>query len=252
MDVLPRPLVEQIRAIIREMHSAWGYTEPHDGTVGATGATGETGPAGSGGPHDDLTNVTAGQHHDNATDHANALIAHNINDAAHDTGATGAELDTLTDASDADALHTHPAHAAAGDPHAGYRLESADHTHASAGAQAGKISHDSALDDVSADDHHAQTHAPESHSGTGITGAELEDLSDGGETALHSHAGGGGHTIKDEGGAGLTARTNLDFVGAGVVATDGGAGPDSTIVTISGGGAGVDETDLWLAHIQGF
>ena len=45
-------------------------------------------------------------------------------------------------------------------------------------------------------------------------------------------AGGGGHTIQDEGGAGLTARTNLNFVGAGVAATDGGAGPDSTIVTI--------------------
>jgi len=44
--------------------------------------------------------------------------------------------------------------------------------------------------------------------------------------------GGGGHTIQDEGGAGLTARTNLNFVGTGVAATDGGAGPDSTIVTI--------------------
>ncbi len=42
---------------------------------------------------------------------------------------------------------------------------------------------------------------------------------------------GGGHTIKDEGGAGLTARTYLNFIGAGVAATD-NAGTDSTDVTI--------------------
>lgn len=46
--------------------------------------------------------------------------------------------------------------------------------------------------------------------------------------------GGGGHTIQDEG-VSLTQRTNLNFVGAGVTATDGGAGPDSTIITIPGG-----------------
>ena len=45
--------------------------------------------------------------------------------------------------------------------------------------------------------------------------------------------GGGGHTIEDEG-VPLPARTNLDFQGAGVQALDGGAGPDSTIVTITG------------------
>lgn len=48
--------------------------------------------------------------------------------AAHDTLglATQAELD---------------AHGAAGDPHSGYRLESADHSHASTGAQGGTIDH---------------------------------------------------------------------------------------------------------------
>jgi hypothetical protein len=49
---------------------------------------------------------------------------------------------------------------------------------------------------------------------------------------------GGGHTIQDEG-TPITQRTNINFVGAGVTVTDGGAGPDSTIVTItSGGGSG--------------
>lgn len=46
--------------------------------------------------------------------------------------------------------------------------------------------------------------------------------------------GGGGHTIQDEG-ISLTQRTNLNFVGTGVTVTDGGAGPDSTIVTIPAG-----------------
>lgn len=52
-------------------------------------------------------------------------------------------------------------HAAAADPHAGYRLESADHTHASTGAQAGLVSHD-VLSDVSANDHHNQAHVLDS------------------------------------------------------------------------------------------
>lgn len=44
-----------------------------------------------------------------------------------------------------------------------------------------------------------------------------------------------GHVIKDEAGADLTARRNLNFTGAGVTATD-NAGTNSTDVTIAGGG----------------
>ena len=40
--------------------------------------------------------------------------------------------------------------------------------------------------------HHAQAHTAASHSDQGATGAELEELTDGSETTLHSHAGGGG------------------------------------------------------------
>ena len=54
--------------------------------------------------------------------------------------------------------------------------------------------------------------------------------------------GGSAHVIKDEGGAGLTARTNLNFTGAGVTATD-NAGTDATDVTIAGGG-GVSVADI--------
>jgi hypothetical protein len=44
-------------------------------------------------------------------------------------------------------------HVAAADPHTGYRLESADHSHQSTGAQAGKLDHGLALDGLSDDDH---------------------------------------------------------------------------------------------------
>lgn len=47
-------------------------------------------------------------------------------------------------------------------------------------------------------------------------------------------SGSGGHTIQDEG-TPLTARTNLNFVGAGVTATD-DSGNNATVVTIPGGG----------------
>ncbi len=44
-------------------------------------------------------------------------------------------------------------HVAAADPHTGYRLESADHTHQSTGAQAGTLDHGLALTGLGDDDH---------------------------------------------------------------------------------------------------
>lgn len=50
-----------------------------------------------------------------------------------------------------------------------------------------------------------------------------------------STSAGGGHVIQDEG-LDLTQRTNLNFVGDGVTASD-DAGNDATVVTIAGGGS---------------
>jgi len=61
-----------------------------------------------------------------------------------------------------------------------------------------------------------------------------EDL----DTALTAKVNAGGHTIQDEG-TPLIDRGNLNFVGAGVVASDGIE--DTTTVTIAGGGAGIYE-----------
>ncbi len=92
-------------------------------------------------------------------------------------------------------VHSHPyddagtaaaavsTHAGLADPHTGYRLESADHSHASTGLQGGTIAH-SALTGLTTGDPHTQ-YLLESD-------ANWVDLTDGGSTTLHSHAGGGG------------------------------------------------------------
>ncbi len=72
---------------------------------------------------------------------------------------------------------------------------------------------------------------------TGATGAAGAT----GATGATGAAGTNGviSAIQDEG-TPLTARGNLNFVGSGVTVTDGGAGPDSTIVTISASPGGSD------------
>ena len=98
--------------------------------------------------------------------------AHSV--ASHDdTTATGTELETLTDGSDADALHNHPSD-----------LTPAEHT------AIGDSSphHSNATDHANTLDH-AEAHAPESHTGQGATAAELETLTDTSDAdALHAHA----------------------------------------------------------------
>jgi len=65
----------------------------------------------------------------------------------------------------------------------------------------------------------------------------------------HTHAGGSGHTIQDEG-TSLTARTNLNFVGAGVVVVD-DAGNDQTDVAIPGGYTQEEIEDFVGAMVSG-
>ena len=52
------------------------------------------------------------------------------------------------------------------------------------------IVHDNISGGTAADAHHSESHSVASHSDTTATGAELEELTDGSETSLHSHAGG--------------------------------------------------------------
>lgn len=83
------------------------------------------------------------------------------------------------------------------------------------------------------------THSDSSHSDAAVhvktTDANYIDLTDGGATALHSHASGGGHTIQDDN-ADMATRTKLSFQDGFVLADD--AGGDQTEVDLSYGAAG--------------
>lgn len=70
-------------------------------------------------------------------------------DATH-SGSTHAATQAAAEATAAGALASH---VSAGDPHTGYRLESADHSHQSTGAQAGQLDHGLALTGLGDDDH---------------------------------------------------------------------------------------------------
>ena len=88
-------------------------------------------------------------------------------DSSH-SGSTHAAAQAAAEATAAGALSTH---AGAADPHTGYRLESADHTHASTGLQGGQIAH-SALSGIAATDHHAAPSAgPDANVTVDVAGA---------------------------------------------------------------------------------
>lgn len=83
--------------------------------------------------------------------------------------APGGELGGTWASPTVDATHSGSSHAgvvsaheAAVDPHTGYRLESADHSHATTGLQGGTVAH-GALTGVTADQHHAQSHGASDH-----------------------------------------------------------------------------------------
>jgi hypothetical protein len=204
------------------------------GVAGPQGAQGPQGPPGSGGGggvtgHDELTNVTSDQHHARihalySTSHTGQFdetqhpviatsdlhpeyLQESVHDAldphhpqAHDiashtdTDVTGAQLNTLTDTSNADSLHRHDqyatdadlsGHVAASDPHPVY-LTNAEHVavgdaaphHAEQHAHpaAGVINH-SDLSNVGVNDHHAIMHAHTTLDGSGqITHADINGV----------------------------------------------------------------------------
>ena len=101
------------------------------------------------------------------TDPISSNWAYDHNDAS--TGVHGAGANTLLNTGDVDDVPVDSAttapvssnwaydHVAAADPHTGYRLESADHTHASTGAEAGQLDHGLAMTAASLlDDDHTQ------------------------------------------------------------------------------------------------
>ncbi|MCI0545218.1 MAG: hypothetical protein L0Z49_12380, partial [Actinobacteria bacterium] len=76
----------------------------------------------------------------------------------------------------AEIVDTAQAHEAAADPHTGYRLESADHTHQSTGLQAGTLDHGLALTGLTDDDHtqYRLESADHTHESTGLQAGTLD------------------------------------------------------------------------------
>lgn len=97
--------IAQVRELLRQETAAVRRALPRRALTGRLKIAGHPHPeiaggsAGSGAAHDTLSGIGADDHHDEA----HTAASHS------DQGATGAELETLTDGSDADALHVHPA-----------------------------------------------------------------------------------------------------------------------------------------------
>jgi hypothetical protein len=126
-----------VETALAEMHDTFeDHSARHE-----NGGADEISLTGLDGAPTELTN-----HLNDATD-AHDASAISIADVAGDFTATDVEGALAELQSD------NEAHVAAGDPHPGYRLESADHTHQSAGAQAGKLDHGLALNGLTDDDH---------------------------------------------------------------------------------------------------
>jgi hypothetical protein len=101
---LSRTLVDEIKRYFREWHLGSGHEYPHNSAKGDTGATGPDGPAGTT-LHSGLTDVTASQHHAEASASGAHTIASQVITAvaasttlaAHVELATAAEINTGTD-----------------------------------------------------------------------------------------------------------------------------------------------------------
>ncbi len=100
--------------------------------------------------------------------------------ASHsDTSATGSELNTLTDGSNADALHDHAV--------ASHTIASHSDTSAT-GSELNTLTDGSNADALH--DHASPSHTIASHSDTSATGSELNTLTDGSDaSSLHDHDG---------------------------------------------------------------
>ncbi len=135
--------------------------------------------------HADTTGKTANDHHNEL----HTVASHS------DTNATGAQLNTLTDGSNADSLHTHTG--------------------------AGAIAH-AATTGQTPNDHHDELHTVASHNDTSATGAQLDTLTDGSDAdTLHDHAVADAH---------IASTANPHAVTAGQVGAD-SAGTAATAVS---------------------
>jgi hypothetical protein len=92
---LTRTLVDEIKRYFREWHLGSGHEYPHNSAKGDTGATGPAGPAGTT-LHSALTDVTAGQHHAEASASGAHTVASQVITAVAATDALAAHVELAT------------------------------------------------------------------------------------------------------------------------------------------------------------
>lgn len=100
----------------------------------------------------DLSEITAGGELGGNMDAPTVDVTH--------SGSSHASIQAAAEATAAAELATH---VAAADPHTGYRLESADHSHASTGLEAGQLDAANTHGSASPDTHHAEAHGIAAH-----------------------------------------------------------------------------------------
>lgn len=127
-------------------------------------------------------------------------------------------------------------HAGAADPHTGYRLESADHTHQSAGAQGGVLDHGLALTGLGDDDHTQYTTAAEADAAAAAAVTTHEGLADP-HTAYRLESDLAVESIAKSGSAALTGAVTLSQ-GANVTLTQ--VGQDIEVAATGAAGAPSD------------
>jgi len=104
---------------------------------------------------------------------------------------------------------------------------------------------------VNVDNDHAEAHAPESHTGTDITAAELEDLSDNGATTIHKHDHGGQDGLGDEDHSAYIANSLLTT--RGDLIRRGAAAPERVALGTAGQRFVSDATDaVWATDYVAF
>ncbi len=199
--------------------------------------------------HSQLDVVGANDHHDESHD----IVSH------ADTNATGPELDSLTNGSNADSLHSHSGSGAGDMTMVVYDVNGNGIVDNSEAIQDGvstktyseistEIDNDISAHTANSDAHHNELHSILSHLGTTATGPELNELTAGGETALHSHSGGGVDSVFGRTGAVVTVQDDYNHSELASIGTDDHHNEIHTIVshdtTVTGAQLDTDHTKL--------
>lgn len=150
------PAHDELSGLTDDDHTQYLKEKASGGTAAETPTHAHSGASEAGTiSHGDLTSVSANQHHNQAHNNTDHTTTGTPGSSTFGDAAAQGSSESVARLDHAHGREANPvtAHEAASDPHTGYRLESADHSHQSTGAQAGQLDHGAALTGLSDDDH---------------------------------------------------------------------------------------------------